>query len=115
MVVLKSKRSKGRIAFAIFAVAGSLLVNSTVAMAAQKTKQINVAYLSFAITNSYDAPMLAAARAVAATAGVKVTVFDAGNDPKVQYSQLQNAISSRKYQGIITQPIFGAGLAPLVA
>jgi ribose transport system substrate-binding protein len=46
---------------------------------------------------------------------VKVTVFDAGNDPKVQYTQLQNVISSGKYQGIITQPIFGAGLAPLVA
>lgn len=82
-------------------------------MAAQK--QINVAYLSFAITNSYDAPMLAAAKAVAAASGVKVTVFDAGNDPQVQYTQLQNVISSGKYQGIITQPIFGAGLAPLVA
>lgn len=114
-MVLKSKRSKGRIAFAVVAIVGSLLVNSTVAMAAQKTKQINVAYLSFAITNSYDAPMLAAARAVASASGVKVTVFDAGNDPKVQYTQLQNAISSGKYQGIITQPIFGAGLAPLVA
>ncbi|HEX7404729.1 MAG TPA: sugar ABC transporter substrate-binding protein, partial [Candidatus Nanopelagicaceae bacterium] len=54
-------------------------------------------------------------RAVAQASGVKVTVFDAGNDPKVQYTQLQNAISSGKYQGIITQPIFGAGLAPLVA
>jgi len=112
-VVLKSKRSKVRIGFAVFAVSCSLLVNSTVAFAAKK--QINVAYLSFAITNSYDAPMLAAARAVAQASGVKVTVFDAGNDPKVQYTQLQNAISSGKYQGIITQPIFGAGLAPLVA
>lgn len=114
-MVLQSRRSKGRIAFAVFAIAGSLLVNSTVAMAAAKPKQINVAYLSFAITNSYDAPMLAAARAVATASGVKVTVFDAGNDPKAQYTQLQNVISSGKYQGIITQPIFGAGLAPLVA
>lgn len=100
-------------ALALFAIVGSLMVNGNVAMAAQK--QINVAYLSFAITNSYDAPMLAAARAVAQASGVKVTVFDAGNDPKAQYTQLQNVISSGKYQGIITQPIFGAGLAPLVA
>lgn len=114
-MVLKSKRSKGKVAFAVFAIAGSLLVNSTAAMAASKPKQINVAYLSFAITNSYDAPMLAAARAVATASGVKVTVFDAGNDPQAQYKQLQNVISSGKYQGIITQPIFGAGLAPLVA
>jgi ribose transport system substrate-binding protein len=113
-VVQKRKRSKGRIGLAVFAIAGSLLVNGNVATAAAK-KQINVAYLSFAITNSYDAPMLAAAKAVAAASGVKVTVFDAGNDPQVQYTQLQNVISSGKYQGIITQPIFGAGLAPLVA
>lgn len=114
-MVLQSRKSKVRVAFAVFAIASSLLVNSTAAMAAQKSKQINVAYLSFAITNSYDAPMLAAARAVATASGVKVTVFDAGNDPKAQYTQLQNVISSGKYQGIITQPIFGAGLAPLVA
>ncbi len=112
-MVQKRKRSKGRIGLVVFAVASSLMVNGNVAMAAQR--QINVAYLSFAITNSYDAPMLAAAKAVAAASGVKVTVFDAGNDPKVQYTQLQNVISSGKYQGIITQPIFGAGLAPLVA
>lgn len=114
-MVLQRKGSKARLGFVVFAIVGSLLVNANVAQAASKNKQINVAYLSFAITNSYDAPMLAAARAVAAASGVKVTVFDAGNDPKVQYSQLQNVISSGKYQGIITQPIFGAGLAPLVA
>lgn len=112
-VILRRNRSKGGMALALFAIVGSLMVNGNVAMAAQK--QINVAYLSFAITNSYDAPMLAAARAVAQASGVKVTVFDAGNDPKAQYTQLQNVISSGKYQGIITQPIFGAGLAPLVA
>lgn len=112
-MVHKRKSSKGRIGLVVFAIAGSLMVSGNAAMAA--TKQINVAYLSFAITNSYDAPMLAAAKAVAAASGVKVTVFDAGNDPKVQYTQLQNVISSGKYQGIITQPIFGAGLAPLVA
>lgn len=111
-MVLKSKRSKGGIGLVALAVVGSLVLSGNVAMAAQK--KINVAYLSFAITNSYDAPMLAAARAVATAEGVNVTVFDAGNDPKVQYTQFQNAISSGKYQGIITQPIFGAGLVPLV-
>ena len=111
-MVLQRKRSKGGIGLVVLAVVGSLMMTGNVAMAA--SKQINVAYLSFAITNSYDAPMLAAARAVATAEGVKVTVFDANNDPKVQYTQLQNAISSGKYQGIITQPIFGTGLVPLV-
>jgi ribose transport system substrate-binding protein len=73
-----------------------------------------IAYLSFAVTNSYDSPMLAAAKAVAEADGAEVTVFDANNDPKVQYQQLQDAITSGKFQGIITQPIFGTGLTDLV-
>jgi len=110
VVQFKSKARFGA-AVGILALAGSL-VFSTSATAA---KQVNIAYLSFAVTNSYDSPMLAAAKAVASANGYKVTVFDANNDPAVQYSQLQNVISSGKYQGIITQPIYGAGLAPLVA
>ena len=112
MVQFKGRARRG-VAVGILVLAGSLVLSTTTATAA--TKQINIAYLSFAVTNSYDSPMLAAAQAVANANGYKVTVFDANNDPAVQYSQLQNVISSGKYQGIITQPIYGAGLAPLVA
>ena len=78
-------------------------------------KPTEIAYLSFAVANSYDAPMLAAAQAIAADNNAHVTVFDANNDPKVQYQQLQDAISSGKFAGIITQPIFGTGLTDLVS
>jgi ribose transport system substrate-binding protein len=74
-----------------------------------------IAYMSFAVTNSYDSPMLAAAKAVAEADGAVVTVFDANNDPNAQYQQLQDVITSGKYQGIITQPIFGTGLVDLVS
>lgn len=74
----------------------------------------NIAYLSFAVANSFDAPMLASAQAVAADNNAKVTVFDANNDPQAQYSQLQDVITSKKYDGIIAQPIFGTGLVDLV-
>jgi ribose transport system substrate-binding protein len=77
--------------------------------------QLKVAYLSFAVANSYDSPMLAAAQAVAAENNIEVTVFDANNDPNLQYQQLQDAISSGQYDGIITQPIFGTGLVDLVS
>jgi ribose transport system substrate-binding protein len=77
-------------------------------------KSINIAYLSFAVANSYDAPMLAAAQAVAKSDNAKLTVFDANNSPQTQFSQLQNAISSGQYQGIIVQPIFGTALTSLV-
>jgi ribose transport system substrate-binding protein len=73
-----------------------------------------IAYLSFAVANSYDAPMLAAARAAAKKGGGTVTVFDAANDPKKQFAQLQTVISSKQYDAIVLQPIFGPQLIPLV-
>ena len=73
-------------------------------------KPVRIAYLSFAVANSYDAPMLAAAKAVAKAGGGKITVFDAANDPKKQFAQLQTAGSSGQYDAIIVQPIFGPQL-----
>src|SRR5262249_10262168 len=73
-----------------------------------------IAYLSYAVANSYDAPMLAAAKEVAKSDGASVTVFDAANDPKKQLSELQTAIASKQYDGIIVQPIFGPQLIPTI-
>jgi ribose transport system substrate-binding protein len=74
-----------------------------------------IANLSFAVANSYDAPMLAAAKAVAKAEGASVTVFDAANDPKKQLAQLQTAISSKQYDGIVVQPIYGPQLIPTIS
>lgn len=71
---------------------------------------LEIAYLSFAVANSYDAPMLAAAQAAASAGNATLTVFDANNDPAAQTTQLQDAVASGRFDGIITQPIFGAGL-----
>jgi ribose transport system substrate-binding protein len=73
-------------------------------------KPIRIAYLSFAVANSYDAPMLAAAQTVAKANNATLQVFDANNDPKKQFAQLQTAASSGRFDGIIVQPIFGTGL-----
>ena len=73
-------------------------------------KTIRIAYLSFAVANSYDAPMLAAAKAAAKAGGGTITVFDANNDPKKQFAQLQTAATSGQFDAIIVQPIFGTGL-----
>ena len=82
--------------------------------ASRAAAPIRVAYLSYAVANSYDAPMLAAAKAVAKAQGAKVTVFDAANDPKKQLSELQTVASSKQYQAIIVQPIFGPQLTTAV-
>jgi ribose transport system substrate-binding protein len=71
---------------------------------------VRIAYLSFAVANSYDAPMLAAAKAAAAKGGATITVLDANNDPNTQFAQLQTAATSKQYDAIIVQPIFGTGL-----
>ena len=88
--------------------------SSASSSSAPAAKHLNVAYLSFAVENSYDAPMLAAAQAVASDANATVKVFDANNSSQTQYSQLQDAITSGQYNGIILQPIFGTGLISLV-
>jgi ribose transport system substrate-binding protein len=75
---------------------------------------MNIAYMSFAVNNSYDAPMLAAAEAVASADGANLKVFDANNSAQTQYDQLQTVINSGQYNGIITQPIVSTGLVPLV-
>ncbi|HXC82285.1 MAG TPA: sugar ABC transporter substrate-binding protein [Trebonia sp.] len=84
------------------------------ATAAAAKKPMNIAYMSFAVDNSYDAPMLAAAQAVASADGATLKVFDANNNPQTQYDQLQTVINSGQYNGIITQPIESTGLVTLV-
>jgi ribose transport system substrate-binding protein len=73
-------------------------------------KTLEIAYLSFAVANSYDAPMLAAAKAAAAAGNANLTVFDANLVPADQVKQLQDATASGKYDAIITQPLYGAGM-----
>jgi ribose transport system substrate-binding protein len=87
---------------------------SSAKTASAKGKHLSIAYLSFAVQNSYDAPMLAAAKKVAAADNASLTVFDANNSPTTQYSQFQDVIAKRGYQGIITQPIEATNLIPLV-
>jgi ribose transport system substrate-binding protein len=77
-------------------------------------KPVRVAYLSFAVANSYDAPMLAAAKRVARAQGAKVTVLDAANDPKKQLAELETVSTSKQFNAIIVQPIFGPQLIPTV-
>jgi len=60
--------------------------------------------------------MLASARTAAASNGARITVFDANNNPNTQFAQLQNVITlgKKRYDGVIIQPIYGAGLMKLV-
>jgi len=88
---------------------GSLVLAASVtglgASAQAASKTIRVAYMSY-VYNSYDAPMLAAAKAYALSQGVQVTVYDAGATPATQVSELQDVLSTHKFQGVLLQPIY---------
>ena len=113
-------KGRSRLTAALAALAaGALLVaacgsddKSSSGGSAAKTsdKKVRIAYLSFAVANSYDAPMLAAAQTVAKENNAEIQVFDAANDPKKQFAQLQTAAGSGRFDAIIVQPIFGTGL-----
>lgn len=82
--------------------------------ASSSGKPVKIAFLSFAVANTYDAPMLAAAKSAAASNGATLTVLDANNDPATQLSQLEAATSSGQYNALIVEPIFGPGLITAV-
>lgn len=103
-------------ASAAFVVGLAALPGLAVAQSPAAGDTLEIAYLSYAVANTYDAPMLEAAQAAAAAGNANITVFDANNDPAAQQTQLQDAVASGKYDGIIVQPIAGAALvAPVQA
>jgi ribose transport system substrate-binding protein len=110
---VRSRRARIICAASAMLVLGTAVLNAGPASAAHAragAQPVRIAYLSFAVANSYDAPMLAAAKAAAKAGGGKITVLDAANDPKKQFAQLQTAGSSGQFDAIIVQPIFGTGL-----
>jgi len=78
--------------------------------AAVNADPLDLAYISFAVANSYDAPMLASAQAAASANNATITVMDGNLDPGTQVKLLQDAVASGKYDGVILQPVYGAGL-----
>ena len=114
---IRLKRLAGLLAVASLAVAAcsgggaaSTAPSAAAAASGLADKKLEIAYLSFAVANSYDAPMLAAAKAAAAAGNANLTVFDANLVPADQVKQLQDAVASGKYDAIITQPLYGAGM-----
>ena len=60
-----------------------------------------VAYLSASSANTWLASSVKEMEAVASANGINITEFDAQFDPAKQTAQLQDAIASGKYDGIV--------------
>ena len=75
---------------------------------------LQVAYISFAVANTYDEPMLAEAQRVADENNVELTVFDGNLDPNLQVTLIQDVIASGQYDGMIVQPVYGPAIYDVV-
>lgn len=91
------------------AVAAALLSTvATVGVAADK----QVAYLSASSANTWLSVSMAEMQKVADANGIAITEFDAQFDPAKQTAQMQDAIASGKYDGIVLVSINGPGAIP---
>ena len=71
-----------------------------------------VAYLSASSANTWLAASRIEMEAIAAGANVTITEFDAQFNPELQTTQIQDAIASGQYDGLIVVALIGPGLAP---
>ena len=81
---------------------------------APQEETLQVAYISFAVANTYDEPMLAEAQKVADANNIELTVFDGNLDPAVQGTLIEDVIASGQYDGMIVQPIYGPAIYDVV-
>ena len=72
----------------------------------------NVAYLSASSANTWLLASREEMDAVASGANVTITEFDAQFNPELQTTQIQDAIASGQYDGLIVVALIGPGLAP---
>ncbi len=83
---------------------------ATVGAASAQEKE--VAYLSASSANTWLSVSVAEMQKVADANGIKITEFDAQFDPAKQTSQMQDAIASGRYDGIVLVSINGPGAIP---
>ena len=82
---------------------------------APSDEPLQIAYISFAVANTYDEPMLAAAQEVAEANNAEITVFDGNLDPATQATLIEDVIASGDYDDMIVQPIYGPAIMDVVA
>lgn len=104
------------VAVAAFAVAGcggddeAAETTGDAAATTQAAEPIEIAYLSASTANTWLAASKKAMEEIAAQENVTITEFDGQFKPEEQTKQLQDAIASQKYDGIVIASISGEGI-----
>jgi ribose transport system substrate-binding protein len=117
MDVSRSKRARGT-ALAVFgaalAVTAAVAATGGTAGATKQVKVTNIAFFGFAKANSFANATWAGVQQTAKARGVKATFFDPNFNAQTQVSQIQDAITSGKYQAFIIQANDGNAVVPAV-
>jgi ribose transport system substrate-binding protein len=77
---------------------------------ADANKEVNIAFFNAVAANAYTAATLKSIEKVAGTSNAKVTSFDAGFDQNKQISQMQDAITTGRFDAFIVLPVNGTVL-----
>jgi ribose transport system substrate-binding protein len=98
------------------AVALSLAAGGTAATdaPAHETKSIRVAFFASTLANTYVPAQVKGARSAAGKRNASVTVFDAVYDASKQLTQVQDAITSRKFDAFVISAVDGNALVPQI-
>lgn len=79
-----------------------------------EAEKVSVAMFPYAFGNPYAEANIEAAKAKAEQLGVELELFDSGFDASKQFNQVQDAVASGKYQGLLISPDDGVSIAPAI-
>jgi ribose transport system substrate-binding protein len=77
--------------------------------------KLNIAFLSMGTNNTYLQAGIKGAKDAAAEVGANIEVFDGGWTPATQYNQVQNILSSGKYNAILGEMVDGKQACKILA
>jgi ribose transport system substrate-binding protein len=103
-------RRREALLLGVVAAVASLAAFAASASGAQKYS----IWLSYYNSSPYGIAQMKGAQEAAKKLGVSLTAATPNNDPKLQQTQLQDAITTGKYQGMIIAALDGHGLAPTI-
>ncbi|MFN8593182.1 MAG: sugar ABC transporter substrate-binding protein [Thermomicrobiales bacterium] len=89
-------------------------VNAQDATPAADQAPVSLAFFMASAANSYAQAQLEGVQEVAKKMNATVDTFDGKFDSQTQYSQLQDAVASGRYQGFIVSPNDGNAIVPVV-
>lgn len=75
---------------------------------------LRIAYLAAFTNHDWSQVGIAAAEEKAAELGAEMEVFDAQSDPTKQYAQVQDIITTNRFDGIVIMPVDGPSIVPAI-